>query len=149
MSDHEVEGVVVVRNGLGVGDAAVDVEPEVLGVAQRDLHHAGRQVGHRTGLRDPALHEVEEEETRAAAEFECALVGQRLIAGRGDEPALGVVDAPLVVRDGPLLVVRLGFPVVVEHLGELGVLERGCDLFGSGVRIRRGVDPSVLLAVMR
>ncbi len=139
MPDDEVECVVLVRDGLGVGDAAVDRQSEVLGIAQRDLHHARGQVGDRTGLRDAALHEVEEEEAGAAAQFECPLVRQRLVAGDGVETPACVVDAALVVRDRPLVVVGLRFPVVVQDLGELGVLQRSLDLFGRGVRVGRGI----------
>ena len=139
--DDEIERVVLVRNGFGVGDTTVDVETEMLGVAQRNLDHAGRQVGDRTALRHPTLHQVEQEEAGAATQFERALVRELLISGGGDEPPLGIVDAAFVVRDRPLVVVRLGFPVVVEHLGELGVLHGRRDLFGGGVRVRRGVDP--------
>jgi hypothetical protein len=53
------------------------------------------------------------------------------------------VDAALVVGDGPLVVVRLGFPVVVEHLGELGIRACGRDLLGTGVRPRCRIEGRV------
>ena len=140
VADHQVEGVVLVRNGLGIGNTAVDRKAEAFGIAQCDLDHAGREVGDRTGLGDSTLHQVQEEESGATTEFERALVRERLIARDGVETTTCVVDAALVVRDGPLVVVGFGFPVVVEHLGELGVLTSGLDLFGRGVRPRRGVD---------
>ena len=55
--DDEVERGVVVGDALGVGDAAVDVETEVPGVAQRGGDHARRQVGDRAPRRHPGLHE--------------------------------------------------------------------------------------------
>ena len=58
------------------------------------------------------------------------------VAGDGAEPADGVVDAALVVGDRPLLVVGAGLPVVVEHVGQLGILPRRLDLLGRGMRIR-------------
>src|SRR5699024_9953492 len=98
------------------------------------------QVGHRALLRHPGLHEVEQEEAGAAAELEGALVGQVGVGGGGVEAAARVVDAALVVGDRPLVVVALGLPVVVQHLGELGVGVGGLDLFGGGVRVRGRID---------
>src|SRR5262249_37674750 len=45
-----------------------------------------------------------------------------LVRHRGIEQIAGVIHASFVVADRPLLVVALGFPVVVQHLGELGVV---------------------------
>ncbi len=137
--DDQVEGVVVVRDALGVGDPAVDVEAQVLAVAGGDLDHARRQVGHRAAPGHPGLDQVEQEEAGAAAQFEGTVVGQLALLVVGDdgvEPAARVVDAALVVGDRPLVVVGLGFPVVVEHLGELGVVAGGLDLLCGGVRLR-------------
>ena len=34
VADHQVEGVVLVRNGLGIGNTAVDRKAEAFGIAQ-------------------------------------------------------------------------------------------------------------------
>ncbi len=122
--DDQVERLVLVRDALGVGDPAVHRQAEVLGVVQRDLHHARRQVGHRALLGHAALHQVQQEETRPAAQFHGPPVRPALVAGHGAEPADGVVDAALVVRDRPFLVVAASLPVVVEHVGKLRVATR-------------------------
>ena len=136
--DHQIEGVVVVRDAFGVGDPAVDVQPQRLPVAGGDLDHAGRQVGDRPAPRDAGLDQVEQEKACAAAQFQGPVVGQLaqdLVGHDGVEAVPGVVDAALVVGDRPFFVVGLGFPVVVEHLGELAVVPRGFHLFGGGMRV--------------
>src|SRR3954471_7913833 len=88
---------------------------------------------------DAGLHQVEQEETGAAAELERLGVRPAGAAGNSGEPVAGVVDAPLVVGDRPLLVVGRGLPVVVEHVGQLHV-GPGALYLGSGrvrVRVRR------------
>ena len=136
--DHQVEGVVVVRDALRVGDPSVDVETEILAVAGRHLDHPRRQVGHRAASGNAGLNQVEQEEPAAAAQFQGAVVGQlALLVGGNDgvEAAARVVDAALVVGDRPLLVVGLGLPVVVQHLGELGVVAGGLHFLGRGMRV--------------
>jgi hypothetical protein len=59
MADDEVERVVVVRDALGVGDAAVDVQTEPLTVAGGDLDHAWRQVGYRATASHARLDQVQ------------------------------------------------------------------------------------------
>src|SRR5262249_44762435 len=86
-----------------------------------------------------ALHEVEQEEPGAAAQFEGAAVRPAALTGDQAEPPGGVVDAALVVGDRPLLVVRAGLPVVIEHVGQLGIVAGGFDLLGGGVWVRGGV----------
>ncbi len=116
--------------------------PRRLPVAGGDLDHARGQVGDRAAARHPGLDQVEQEEAGAAAEFQGPVVGQlaQLVLGHdGVEPATRVVDAALVVGDRPLVVVGLGLPVVVEHLGELGVVPGGLDLLGGRVRYRSRV----------
>ena len=85
-----------------------------------------------TSSTHPGLLEVEREEARARAELErrhrTASPSRPAI---GDEPVTGVVDAPLVEGDRPLLVVRPRLPVVVEHLGQLGVVQRTPDVVGA------------------
>jgi hypothetical protein len=139
MADHQIEGVVVVRNAFGVGDPAVDVEPQRLPVAGGDLDHARRQVGDRTAPGDAGLDQVEQEKAGAAAQFQGPVIrqlGKYLVGHDRVEPAAGVVHAALVVGDRPFLVVGLGFPVVVEHLGELGVMPGGFELIGRYMRRR-------------
>ena len=139
--DDQVEGVVVVRDALGVGDPAVDVQAQRLPVAGGHLDHARRQVGHRSAPGHPGLDQVQQEEPGAAAQLEGPVVGQlalHLVGHDGVEAAPGVVDAALVVGDRPLVVVALGFPVVVEHLGQLAVVAGGLDLLGGGVRVGAG-----------
>ena len=63
--DHEVERVVVVRDRLGIGDAALDLETEALRVALRGLDHAGRDVGDMPLIEDPRLLQVQQEEAFA------------------------------------------------------------------------------------
>ena len=140
--DDQVEGVVVIGNALGIGDPPVDVQPEGLAVAGGDLDHARGQIGHRSAPGNTSLDQVQQEETGAAAQLQRPVIGQVpdvLFGDDGVEAAARVVDAALVVGDRPLVVVGLGFPVVVEHLGELGVVPGRLDLFGRGVRLRSRV----------
>jgi hypothetical protein len=139
VTDDQVETVVVVRDALRVGDPAVHVEAEVRRVAQRDLDHARREVGDRALLDHTALHEVQQEEAGPTAQLHGVLVRPVLVTGDGAEPVRRVVDAALVVRDGPLLVVRVGFPVVVQHVRQFQVLAGRLDLGRRGVRVRDGV----------
>ncbi len=128
VADDQVERVVLVRDALGVGDPSVDVQSQRQAVARSHLDHARREVGHRASPRHTRLNQVEQEEPGSAAELERPVVRHLSLDLVGDdrvEAAAGVVDAALVVGDRPLLVVALGFPVVVEHLGELGVVARG------------------------
>ena len=114
------------------------VQTQRLAVAGGHLDHARRQVGHRSASGDPGLDQVEQEEPGAAAQLERPVVGQlalHLLGHDRVEAAASVVDAALVVGDRPLVVVALGLPVVVEHLGELGVVAGGFDLLGRGVRV--------------
>ena len=114
------------------------VEAEVLAVAGGDLDHARRQVRHRSAPGDTRLDQVEQEEPAAAAQLQRPVVRQLALLGerhRRVEQVAGVVDTALVVGDRPLVVVALGFPVVVQHLGQLGVVAGRLDLFGGGVRI--------------
>ena len=148
VADDDVERGVVVGDLLGVGDPAVDVEAEVLGVAQRGRDHAGREVGDAPPRGEPRLHEVEQEEPGAAAELERAAVGPpgvALISDSVPEAVGGVGDAALVVGDGPLVVVARRLPVVVEDVGELAVVPGGGHLLrrgvGSGRRVRAHGKP--------
>ena len=138
VTDYQIEGVVLVGNAFGVGDPAVNVEPERLPIAGGDLDHARGKVSHRSAPRHPGLDQIEQKESGAAAQFERPVIREvpdRLVGNDRVEPAAGIVDAALVIGDRPLIVVALRFPVVIEHLGQLGVLERGRHLFGGGVRI--------------
>ena len=102
VSHHQIEGVVVIRDAFGVGHPAVDVQTQRLAVADRDLDHAGREVGHRSAAGHPGLDQVEQEEAGAAAEFQSTVIGQvALFLERNDgvEAAARVVDAALVVGD--------------------------------------------------
>ena len=86
----------------------------------------------------PAWIEVEQKEPAAAAQLQRPVVGQvaqLLVGHRRVEQIAGVVDAALVVGDRPLVVVRLGLPVVVQHLGELGVVAGRLYLFRGRVRV--------------
>src|SRR5262249_22633730 len=66
------------------------------------------------------------------------------------EAAARIVDAALVVADRPLVVVALGLPVVVQHLGQFGVVACGFDLFGGGMRVgRRGRPGGDILRAIR
>ena len=144
--DHQVEGVVVVGDALGVGDPAVDVQTERLPVAGGHLDHAGREIGHRSAPCHPGLDQVQQEEPGTAAQLQGPVVGQLplgLFGYGGVEATARIVDAALVVGDRPFVVVGLGLPVVVEHLGELGVVHRGFDLLLRRVR-RRSRDAGVL-----
>ncbi len=136
--DDEVEGVVVIWDALGVGDPAVDLQTQILAVAGGHLDHAWRQVGHRAAPGDSRLDQVEQEEPAATAELQRPVVRQlaKLVGGHDRiEEVAGVVDAALVVGDRPLVVVALGLPVVVQHLGELGVVAGGLYLLRGGVRV--------------
>ena len=68
--------------------------------------------------------------------------GQPRSPAIGREPVPGVADAALVVRDRPLLVVRAGLPVVVEHVGALGVGARRLHLRAGGARVRSSAGPA-------
>ena len=125
VSDDQIERVVLVRDGLGIGYPTVHIELQVLRIAQRNLHHARRQVRDRPLLRYTGLHQVQQEEPGA----EHSAI----------EAAAGVVDAALIVRDGPLVVVRFRFPVVVEDLSQFRVASCRLDLLGRGMRVGRGV----------
>ncbi len=142
MSDDQIERVVVVWDALGVGDPAVDVQPQRLPVAGGDLDHARREIGDRSAPCHPRLDQVQQEKPAAATQLEGVFVRQSVdlvIGDDGVEAVPRVVDAALVVGDRPLLVVVLRFPVVVEHLGQLAVVTRGLDLLGGGVRLRRRI----------
>ena len=89
MADDEIEGVVLVRDALGVGNAAVDLQAQVLPVAGGHLDHAGRQVGHRSAPGDTGLDQVEQEESASAAQLQLSrLVAEQLAEG-GVEAAGG------------------------------------------------------------
>jgi hypothetical protein len=76
---------------------------------------AGRGIDH------PGEHEVQDEKSGAASHLECGAVGPSLPTGDVFEAVTCVVDAPLIKRNRPFLVVRLRFPVVIQNVGQLGV----------------------------
>ena len=72
------------------------------------------------------------EEARAASHLERGAVGPSFPTGDVFEAVARVVDASLIKRNRPFLVVRLRLPVVIQDVGQLGVGPRGLDLGRRG-----------------
>src|SRR5699024_2335931 len=137
--DDEVEAVVGEGEGLGIGDVAADGEAEPLGVLLRCLDHPRREVGDVDLLDQSGDLEVEREEPGAGPELEHPAEGQRLPrhpyrVEHAEETVPDERRAAVVEGDRPLLVVGLGLPVVVQHLGELVVLPGPLDVRHAGRR---------------
>ena len=121
---------VVVRQVLGVAHPTVDLEAQPTRVVLGRLDHARRQVAHRDLGQDTGLAQVQREEAGAGTDLERPPVRPPVRPSDRDEPVARIADAPLVERDRPLLVVRRGLPVVIEHLGEFGVVPGLFDVLG-------------------
>ena len=136
--DHQVEGVVVVGDALGVGDPAVDVEPQRLPVAGGDLDHARRQSVTEPRRATPDWIRLRRKKPVPQPSSRAGHRAAEDLVVRDDrvEPAAGVVDAALVVGDRPLFVVALGLPVVIEHLGQFAVVPGGFHLLRGGMWLR-------------
>src|SRR5690606_10748980 len=155
VADDEVEGVVVVRDGLGVGDPALDAEAELLGIPLRGLDHPGADVGDVSLVENARLLQVEQEEAGAAAELEGLRVRPAVRARDGGEPVTRVLGAAFVEGDRPLVVVVLGLPVVENGVRLLRVVPDGVVVevrhqrpLNSGVVLpRNAAKPAVLSSV--
>ena len=125
MAEHEVEGVVVERQVLGIAGDGLDGDADALRVGLQRVEHAGRDVG-RDGLADDAvLQHVQREVARAGADLQRAAERRQRRAEQLVQLAADLVSADLAVVDAPLRVVVLGRRVVVARVDVADRLRAG------------------------